>query len=120
MFASQACGDNRAHAGACDELRLDSPAHQHPAERVFECKEPGAASRVWCCAGFEALVPGCLEVWLSRAQAGRQVFRNVGYDQEEITGFAFGMGVERIAMIKFGIDDIRQFYYNDVRFLAQF
>ena len=49
-----------------------------------------------------------------------QVFRNVGYDQEEITGFAFGMGVERVAMIKFGIDDIRQFYYNDIRFLSQF
>ncbi len=35
-------------------------------------------------------------------------------------GFAFGMGVERIAMLKFGIDDIRQFYYNDIRFLSQF
>jgi phenylalanyl-tRNA synthetase alpha chain len=49
-----------------------------------------------------------------------QVLRNVGYDPEEVSGFAFGMGVERIAMLKFGIDDIRQFYYNDIRFLSQF
>jgi phenylalanyl-tRNA synthetase alpha chain len=49
-----------------------------------------------------------------------QLFRNVGYDPEEVSGFAFGMGVERIAMIKFGIDDIKQFYYNDIRFLSQF
>ena len=44
-----------------------------------------------------------------------QVLRNVGYDPEEVTGFAFGMGVERIAMLKYGIDDIRQFYYNDMQ-----
>ncbi|MEN6616291.1 MAG: phenylalanine--tRNA ligase subunit alpha, partial [Syntrophorhabdus sp.] len=62
---------------------------------------------------------GWLEI-LGSGMVHPQVFRNVGYDQEEITGFAFGMGVERIAMIKFGIDDIRQFYYNDVRFLSQF
>ncbi|HDD64828.1 MAG TPA: phenylalanine--tRNA ligase subunit alpha [Firmicutes bacterium] len=49
-----------------------------------------------------------------------QVFRNVGYDPEKVTGFAFGMGVERIAMLKFKIDDIRYFYQNDIRFLNQF
>ncbi|MCX7846774.1 MAG: phenylalanine--tRNA ligase subunit alpha, partial [bacterium] len=48
------------------------------------------------------------------------VFRAVGYDAEEVSGFAFGMGVERIAMLKYGIDDIRLFYENDVRFLEQF
>lgn len=62
---------------------------------------------------------GWLEI-LGSGMVHPQVFRNVGYDQEEITGFAFGMGVERVAMIKFGIDDIRQFYYNDIRFLSQF
>jgi phenylalanyl-tRNA synthetase alpha chain len=44
----------------------------------------------------------------------------VGYDPEKITGFAFGMGIERIAMLKFGIDDLRLFFENDLRFLDQF
>jgi phenylalanyl-tRNA synthetase alpha chain len=44
----------------------------------------------------------------------------VDYDPEEVTGFAFGMGVERIAMLKYGINDIRLFYTNDLRFLKQF
>ncbi len=44
----------------------------------------------------------------------------VGYDPERITGFAFGMGIERIAMLKFGIDDLRLFFENDLRFLSQF
>jgi phenylalanyl-tRNA synthetase alpha chain len=43
-----------------------------------------------------------------------------GYDPARVSGFAFGMGVERIAMLKWGIDDIQQFYYGDVRFLRQF
>jgi phenylalanyl-tRNA synthetase alpha chain len=48
------------------------------------------------------------------------VFRGVGYDPANYSGFAFGMGVERIAMLKYGIDDIRKFFNNDVRFLRQF
>ncbi|MBC2593067.1 phenylalanine--tRNA ligase subunit alpha [Ruficoccus amylovorans] len=48
------------------------------------------------------------------------VFRHVGYDPEKWTGYAFGMGIERIAMIVHGIDDIRYFYQNDLRFLQQF
>jgi phenylalanyl-tRNA synthetase alpha chain len=48
------------------------------------------------------------------------VLRMSGYDPKEIQGFAFGMGVERIAMLKYNIDDIRNFYINDVRFLDQF
>ena len=48
------------------------------------------------------------------------VFAAVGYDPERYTGFAFGMGIERLAMLLFGVDDIRQFYENDVRFLEQF
>jgi len=43
-----------------------------------------------------------------------------GYDPNEVSGFAFGMGVERIALLKYGIDDIRHFYTNDQRFLNQF
>jgi phenylalanyl-tRNA synthetase alpha chain len=49
-----------------------------------------------------------------------EVFKNVGYDPEEVTGFAFGLGLERIAMLKFGISDIRLFFENDLRFLEQF
>lgn len=49
-----------------------------------------------------------------------EVFKSVNLDPEIWTGFAFGMGLERIAMIKYGIDDIRYFYNNDLRFLKQF
>ena len=48
------------------------------------------------------------------------VFEAVGYDPERVTGFAFGMGMERVAMLKYGVDDIRLFYENDLRFLEQF
>jgi phenylalanyl-tRNA synthetase alpha chain len=48
------------------------------------------------------------------------VFKNCGIDSEKWTGFAFGMGVERIAMFKYDIDDVRLFYQNDLRFLKQF
>ena len=48
------------------------------------------------------------------------LFRSVGYDPEVWTGWAFGFGIERIAMLRYGINDIRLFYENDVRFLKQF
>lgn len=48
------------------------------------------------------------------------VFRAVGYDPEELSGFAFGLGIERIAMLRHQIDDIRLFFGNDIRFLRQF
>jgi phenylalanyl-tRNA synthetase alpha chain len=44
----------------------------------------------------------------------------VGYDPQEVTGYAFGMGIERIAMLKYGINDLRLFFDNDLRFLEQF
>ena len=61
--------------------------------------------------------------WLEIAGCGMvhpQVFENVGYDPEVWTGWAFGFGIERIAMIRYGINDIRLFYENDMRFLRQF
>ena len=61
--------------------------------------------------------------WLEILGAGMidpEVFKFVGYDPERVFGFAFGMGVERIAMLKYGIDDIRLFFQNDLRFLRQF
>ncbi|MBI2879836.1 MAG: phenylalanine--tRNA ligase subunit alpha, partial [Candidatus Rokubacteria bacterium] len=62
---------------------------------------------------------GWLEI-LGSGMVHPQVLRTVGYDPEEVTGFAFGLGVERIAMLKYGIDDIRLFFENDLRFLNQF
>ncbi len=61
--------------------------------------------------------------WIEISGAGMvnpKVFQIVGYDPEQVTGYAFGMGVERIAMILYGIPDIRMLYDNDVRFLEQF
>lgn len=90
----------------------------------FPFTEPSAEFDISCviCNGRGCRVckdSGWLEI-LGSGMVHPQVLRNVGYDPEEYTGFAFGLGVERIAMIKFGIDDIRQFYLNDIRFLSQF
>jgi phenylalanyl-tRNA synthetase alpha chain len=70
-----------------------------------------------------ALVKKLGKDWLEIAGCGMvhpQVFENVGYDPEIWTGWAFGFGIERIAMIRYGINDIRLFYENDARFLRQF
>lgn len=70
-----------------------------------------------------ALVRKMGKDWLEIAGCGMvhpQVFENVGYDPEIWTGWAFGFGIERIAMIRYGINDIRLFYENDLRFLRQF
>ena len=61
--------------------------------------------------------------WVEISGAGMvdpNVFKAVGYDSEKYTGYAFGMGVDRIAMLKYGINDIRLFFENDLRFLEQF
>ena len=62
---------------------------------------------------------GWLEI-LGSGMIHPNVFKHVGYDAEKYTGFAFGLGLERIAMLKYGIDDIRLFFENDLRFLKQF
>jgi phenylalanyl-tRNA synthetase alpha chain len=70
-----------------------------------------------------ALVKKLGKDWLEIAGCGMvhpQVFENVGYDPEIWTGWAFGFGIERIAMLRYGITDIRLFYENDTRFLKQF
>ncbi len=89
----------------------------------FPFTEPSAEVDVVCflCGGSGCRV--CKSGWLEILGSGMvhpQVLRNVGYDPEEVTGWAFGMGVERIAMLKYGIDDIRLFFENDLRFLGQF
>ena len=101
---------------------VNTPLRFRPS--YFPFTEPSAEVDIGCviCEGDGCRV--CKETgWLEILGSGMvhpQVLRNVGYDPEEVSGFAFGMGVERIAMLKFGIDDIRQFYYNDIRFLSQF
>ncbi|HAW60405.1 MAG TPA: phenylalanine--tRNA ligase subunit alpha, partial [Actinobacteria bacterium] len=90
----------------------------------FPFTEPSAEVDVSCiiCDGKGCRVckySGWLEI-LGAGMVDPNVLENVGYDTEEITGFAFGMGIERIAMLKYGVNDIRLFFENDVRFLKQF
>ncbi|HTR45264.1 MAG TPA: phenylalanine--tRNA ligase subunit alpha [Thermodesulfovibrionales bacterium] len=90
----------------------------------FPFTEPSAEVDIGCilCAGAGCRVckgTGWLEV-LGSGMVNPKVFEMVGYDPDTYTGFAFGMGVERITMLKYSIDDIRMFYENDLRFLRQF
>jgi len=90
----------------------------------FPFTEPSAEVDVLCfvCHGQGCRLckqGGWLEI-LGSGMVHPQVLRNVGYDPEEVTGWAFGMGIERIAMLKYGIDDLRLFFDNDLRFLRQF
>ena len=90
----------------------------------FPFTEPSAEVDVSCllCKGKGCKACGYTG-WLEIMGAGMTdpaVFKKVGYDSEKYSGFAFGMGVERIAMLKYGINDIRLFFENDLRFLKQF
>jgi phenylalanyl-tRNA synthetase alpha chain len=90
----------------------------------FPFTEPSAEVDIQCvmCQGKGCRVcsqTGWLEI-LGSGMVDPEVFKMVGYDPENVTGFAFGMGIERIAMLKYGIDDLRLFYENDLRFLSQF
>lgn len=90
----------------------------------FPFTEPSVEVAMSCfsCAGAGCGLcgrTGWIEV-LGAGMVDPNVFATVGYDPEEWQGFAFGMGVERIAMLRYGIPDIRLFYENDLRFLAQF
>lgn len=90
----------------------------------FPFTEPSAEVDISCiiCQGKGCSVCG-RKGWLEILGSGMihpNVFKNVGYNAKKYTGFAFGMGVERIAMLKYGIDDIRLFFENDLRFLRQF
>jgi phenylalanyl-tRNA synthetase alpha chain len=90
----------------------------------FPFTEPSAEVDIRCviCKGKGCRVcskTGWLEV-LGSGMVHPAVFENVGYDINKYTGFAFGIGIERMAMLKYGIDDIRKYYENDLRFLGQF
>ncbi|HEY3384065.1 MAG TPA: phenylalanine--tRNA ligase subunit alpha [Vicinamibacterales bacterium] len=90
----------------------------------FPYTEPSAEMFIGCvfCAGSGCPVckrTGWLEI-LGSGMVHPAVFEAVGYDPERYTGFAFGTGIERVAMLKYGVDDIRLFYESDQRFLEQF
>ena len=100
----------------------DVPLRFRPS--FFPFTEPSAEVDIGCflCKGTGCRV--CSQTgWLEILGAGMihpEVFRSVGYDPDEYTGFAFGAGIERVAMLKYGIDDIRLFFDNDIQFLEQF
>jgi phenylalanyl-tRNA synthetase alpha chain len=90
----------------------------------FPFTEPSLGTAVSCflCDGAGCSV--CKQTgWIEMGGSGLvdpNVLRNVGYDPEEVSGFAFGLGLERIAMLRHGVPDIRMFWENDLRFLRQF
>jgi len=90
----------------------------------FPFTEPSAEVDIQCvmCRGEGCKVcsgTGWLEV-LGCGMVHPAVFENVGYNTSKYSGFAFGMGVERLAMLKYGINDLRMFFESDIRFLRQF
>ena len=100
----------------------DLPLRFRPS--FFPFTEPSAEVDIACviCNGSGCRVckrTGWLEI-LGAGLIDPEVLKMVGYDPDEFSGFAFGLGVERIAMLKYGIDDIRLYYENDLRFLSQF
>jgi phenylalanyl-tRNA synthetase alpha chain len=90
----------------------------------FPFTEPSLQVSVSCflCGGAGCRV--CKETgWIEMGGSGLvdpKVLENVGYDPEEVSGFAFGLGLERIAMLRHGVPDLRMFWDNDLRFLRQF
>jgi phenylalanyl-tRNA synthetase alpha chain len=115
-FARRIFGSERKVAFRCD---------------YFPFVEPGMELRIDCfiCRGDGRLPDGrdcrtCSRTgWIEILGAGMvhpEIISNAGYDADRFTGFAFGMGIERIALLRHGVDDIRHFYANDLRFLRQF
>lgn len=90
----------------------------------FPYTEPSAEVDIRCFQCKGAGCPMCKKTgWIEILGSGMvhpAVFEAVGYNPDEVTGFAFGMGVERVALLKWGVEDIRLFYENDLRFLEQF
>lgn len=100
----------------------DLPTRFRP--HYFPFTEPSAETDIQCvlCSGKGCRVcgnTGWIEV-MGCGMVNPKVFRHVGIDPEEYTGFAFGFGIDRLAMLRYGIDDLRKLFDNDVRFLKQF
>ena len=110
-FARRMFGEERKIRFRCDYFPFVEPGVDMSID-CFACQGEGDGCRICRDSG-----------WIEIMGAGMihpKVLEGVGYDTEKYTGFAFGMGPERIAMLKYGIDDIRHFYSNDLRFLRQF
>ena len=110
-FARRLFGEERRVRFRCDYFPFVEPGVDMSID-CFACEGDGEGCRICRDSG-----------WIEIMGAGMvhpHVLAAVGYDTEKYTGFAFGLGPERIAMLKYGIDDIRHFYTNDLRFLRQF
>ena len=111
---------------AMGQQLLGGDAKMRLRPHFFPFAEPSVECDFTCtiCGGRNATCSICKGTgWIEIAGAGMvdpAVFEAVDYDSEEFTGFAFGMGLERIAMMRYGIDDIRLFLENDLRFTRQF
>lgn len=100
----------------------DTPVRMRPS--FFPYTEPSAELDIGCfrCKGSGCALckqTGWIEI-LGSGMVHPVVFEYVGYDPDDVTGFAFGMGIERVALLMWGVEDIRLFYENDLRFLEQF
>ena len=110
-FARRMFGEERKIRFRCDYFPFVEPGVDVSID-CFACQGEGGGCRICRDSG-----------WIEIMGAGMvhpRVLESAGYDPDKYTGFAFGMGPERIAMLKYGIDDIRLFYSNDLRFLRQF
>lgn len=110
-FARRLFGEDRKVRFRCDYFPFVEPGVDMSID-CFACQGEGDGCRICRDSG-----------WIEIMGAGMvhpRVLAGVGYDTEKYTGFAFGLGPERISMLKYGIDDIRLFYANDLRFLRQF
>jgi phenylalanyl-tRNA synthetase alpha chain len=110
-FARRLFGEGRKIRFRCDYFPFVEPGVDMSID-CFACDGNGSGCRICRDSG-----------WIEIMGAGMvhpRVLAGVGYDPERYTGFAFGLGPERIAMLKYGIEDIRLFYSNDLRFLRQF
>ena len=110
-FARKMFGEDRQIRFRCDYFPFVEPGVDMSID-CFACSGDGENCRICRDSG-----------WIEIMGAGMihpKVLEGVGYDAKQYTGFAFGMGPERISMLKYGIDDIRHFYTNDLRFLRQF
>jgi phenylalanyl-tRNA synthetase alpha chain len=108
-FARQMFGQARRVRFRCDFFPFVEPGVDFAIDCMF-CGGKGCRT----CKGT-----GWIEI-LGAGMVHPNVLANVGIDPEKYTGFAFGMGVERLVMLKYGIPDIRAFYQGDLRFLSQF
>ncbi|MQG25127.1 MAG: phenylalanine--tRNA ligase subunit alpha [SAR202 cluster bacterium] len=114
-FAKRIFGENRKIRFRCDYFPFVEPGVDMSID-CFACSDSGLVATENCSICKRT---GWIEI-MGAGMVHPRVLEQAGYDPNKYTGFAFGLGPERIAMLKYGIDDIRHFYSNDIRFLNQF